>query len=524
MASKGAVSKVKLARASPAAFAFHCNQWDSGRWHPAEHLLMLSEALVRAAKGETKRLMVFMPPRHGKSELISRYTPPWFLGRWPDKQVMLCSYADTFAASWGRRARDVMREFGPSVFGQTVNPETAGGAQWEVLNRRGIMVTAGVGGGITGKGADLMIIDDPVKNAMDAASQVIQQAQIDWWYTTARTRLMPGASVVLLMTRWHEADLAGRLIADWQDGTGDEWEIISLPALSEGKSSVSFPPSKNLVLGPDALGRADGEALWPRKPDGTIVYDEAYHEQTRRANLYVFNALYQQRPSAAEGNLFQKKDFRYYTKGEATAEHGDKLVTIHHDDSNEVFDTAYRKMKFCTVDTAASEKTQADYTVVSTWVVTVNSDLLLWSREREQFTGPDVKTLIKRVHYAQRPGMIYVEKASVALSIIEELTREGLPIVPLTPDLDKVSRSLPMVARYGQHRVFHPLGEAWVQDEWEPELLNFPNAMHDDQVDTASMAGMQLAILAPASGSAGGSRKPVSGENTLTSGLRDQEF
>jgi predicted phage terminase large subunit-like protein len=484
---------------------------------------MLSEALVRAATGQTKRLMVFMPPRHGKSELISRYTPPWFLGRWPDKQVMLCSYADTFAASWGRRARDVMREFGPSVFGQTVNPETAGGAQWEVLNRRGIMVTAGVGGGITGKGADLMIIDDPVKNAMDAASQVIQQAQVDWWYTTARTRLMPGASVVLLMTRWHEADLAGRLIADWQDGTGDEWEIISLPALSEGRSSVSYPPSKSLDMGTDALGRAEGKALWPCKPDGTVVYDEAYHEQTKRANLYVFNALYQQRPSAAEGNLFMKKNFRYYTK-EAATENGDRLVRIHRESGNEVFDTAYKKAKFCTVDTAASEKTTADHTVVSTWVVTVNHDLLLWEREREQFTGPDVKTLLKRVFFAQRPGMIYVESAVCALSIIEELIREGLPIIPLSPDKDKVSRSLPMVARYGEHRVFHPLAESWVQDEWEPELLNFPNAMHDDQVDTAAYAGMQLSILAPMLNGGAGSRAPVSGTSTLTSGLRDQEF
>ena len=215
---------------------------------------------------------------------------------------MLCSYADTFAASWGRRARDELKEHGPGAFGVTVDPETAGGSQWEVLDHEGIMVTAGVGGGITGKGADLLIIDDPVKNATDAASGVIQETQHDWYRSTARTRLQPDASVILVMTRWHEADLAGRLIADWLNGEGDEWKIISMPALAEAASSVSYPPAKTLELGPDVLQRAVDDPLWPE------FFDADDLAATRKAlGSYWFNALYQQRPSAAEGNLFNAR-------------------------------------------------------------------------------------------------------------------------------------------------------------------------------------------------------------------------
>lgn len=505
-----------LARSSPAGFAYYASEQ---RWLPADHLLLLSEKLVDVAAGRIKRLMVFMPPRHGKSELISRYTPAWYLGRFPDRKVMLCSYADTFAATWGRKARDTFSENCPGLFGVNVNRETAGGALWEVAGREGIMVTAGVGGGITGKGANLLIIDDPVKNAVEAASETNQQAQIDWWKSTARTRLAPGASVVLVMTRWHESDLAGQLLKDQMDEGGDEWEVLSLPGLAEGDCSVSYPPSRKIELGPDPLQRKEGAALWPRSmhKDVLVGFGEDDLEQTRRAQgAYWFNAMYQQRPSAAEGNLFKAKDFRYYER----SRDGDGLVIMHRDSGPLVFDVAGFGRKFTTVDCAASEKTTADYTVASTWAVTVEKDLLLLDREREQYSGPDVKTLLKRVFYSQQPVLMYIEKGTVSMGIIEELIREGLPIVPITPDADKVTRALPAAARYQEHRVYHPMGPGfeWVKSEWEPELLNFPNASHDDQVDTVAYAGLQLPIFGGAVAQAGAAQAR-SGSNTLTGGL-----
>lgn len=412
-----------------------------------------------------------MPPRHGKSELISKYFPAWFLGRFPDRKVMLASYADTFAAQWGRRSRDVLEEFGPDLFGVRVDPETAGGQLWEVAKNEGIMVTAGVGGGLTGKGAHLLIIDDPVKNNVEAQSQTTRDAHHEWWKSTARTRLQKGAGVVLVMTRWHEDDLAGRLIADAENGEGDEWEVLNLPALAEDG---------------DLLGRDPGEVLWPD------MFDEQWMEETRRAlGTYWFTALYQQRPSPADGMMFKRSNFRYYEKTDAVNSEGMPIVKIHRDDGVEIFDPSYGT-KFATMDVAASANQDADFTVISTWVVTPKKDLLLWDRERVQFEGPDLAPLVRRVYFEQRPAFIGIERLGHGLQIIQELIRDGLPIIRLEPDKDKVARALPAMARYEEHRVFHPMHTRWVGEEWENELLAFPNGKNDDQVDTVAYAALRL--------------------------------
>jgi predicted phage terminase large subunit-like protein len=492
------IDAVQLARNSPAGFAWHVSD---GRWIPADHLLALSEKIVAVATGRISRLAVFMPPRHGKSELISRYTPAWYLGRFPDRKVMLASYADTFAASWGRLARDTFRENAWRVFRQRLDDETAGGQQWQVRGREGVMVTAGVGGGMTGKGAHLLIIDDPIKNADEAHSATTREKHHDWWKSTARTRLQKDAGVILVMTRWHEDDLAGRLIRDWLEGEGDEWEILSLAGFAEQTASASYPSSRILELGADPLGREVGAPLWPD------MFDSENLAQTRRAmGSYWFNAMYQQRPSPAEGALFKRADFRYFERTAAASPdtgHPHPIVTIFRDSGAQVFDVGYG-IKFQTVDCASSEKESADYTVISTWIVTPQRDLLLWDRVRVQFSGPNVRGLIRRTFFEHRPGFVGVESERLGDAIIAELVMEGLPLVPLRPDRDKVSRALPAVARYEEHRVFHPLassaGDGWVAEEWEPELLSFPNAANDDQVDTVAYAALQLPFLSTAMG------------------------
>ncbi len=540
------VSKAMLARASPAAYAWYAS---GESWLPAEHLLLLSQRIVDVATGRCPRLMVFMPPRHGKSELISRYTPAWYLGRFPDRKVMLTSYADTFAASWGRRARDTFKETNPRLFGLHVKAETSGGQHWEVEGRDGIMVTAGVGGGLTGKGADLLIIDDPIKNAEEAQSERIREAHHDWWKSTARTRLQKGAGVILVMTRWHEDDLAGRLLADAAKGEGDEWDVLCLEGLAEGDHPLrtehvgkrGWRPTDPVADPrlPDPLGRAPGvpgvpavlgdggevvdsgspevpgEVLWPD------MFDAKNLTQTRLAmGPYWFGAMYQQRPAPAEGMLFKKANFRYFVKGEVIGENGSQLATIYRDAGPEVFDVAYGT-KFCTVDVADSEKKSADFTVVSTWVVTVNKDLLLWDRERVQFEGPNLKLLVRRIFFEQRPAVIAIERLGFGTALIRELLHEGLPVIKLEPDTDKVTRALPACARYEEHRIFHPRGPAWVHEEWEPELLAFPNSRNDDQVDTVSYAALQLPLMGGFIQAAGMERTRPARRNTrtLTGGL-----
>jgi predicted phage terminase large subunit-like protein len=300
------------------------------------------------------------------------------------------------------------------------------------------------------------------------------------------------------MTRWHEDDLAGRLLADELEG-GDKWEVLNLPAIAEEN---------------DALGREAGQVLWPE------MFDQEWMDTTKRAmGTYWFTAMYQQRPAPADGMLFKRQNFRYYTKHAQAADEA-PLITLHHGDKPDtLFDAGYGT-KFTTIDVAASEKEQADYTVAATWVVDVDRNLILWDLERVQFEGPDLLPFVRRIYYTHKPALIGIERLGYGLTIIQELLREGLPIVRLEPDKDKVTRSLPAAARYEEHRIFHPKGAHWL-DEFESELLVFPNGAHDDQVDTLSYAALQLPTL---SARPGGMPMQRSAGKTLTGGLMRRNF
>lgn len=485
-------NKGQIARSSPAGLAWF---YSDGAWLLAPHLKLLSQKIVQVATGRIPRLIVTMPPRHGKSELISRFSPAWFLGRFPDKKVILASYSDQFAAQWGRSARDVLEVVGQRLFGVELNPETRGGQSWELLPpkdrrilRSGIMTTAGVGGGITGKGADLMIIDDPVKNAQDAQSKVIRDSHWDWWISTARTRLQPGAGVILVMTRWHEDDLAGRFL----NSTEEEWEILNFPAICEADS--------------DELGRKKGDALWPE------MYPADVLEQTQRAmGNYWFGAMYQQRPAPAEGNLFKRSNLRYYDTRE------DGVLILHKDEEEFPFGVGHG-LVFQTVDVAGSSKEDSDYTVVSTWAITPQRDLVWLDMEDVQFESLDVAGFVRRKFNQHRPALVGVERLGFGLTVIQELLREGLPVIRLEPNTDKVSRSLPAVARTEEHRVFLPRNAEWLQRAVS-QMVGFPNTTNDDIVDTISYAALMLPDLAPSHRSGSGMVQKSSGQTLMANAM-----
>jgi predicted phage terminase large subunit-like protein len=260
---------------TPALFAIQASQ---GRWKPARHLLQIDQAVIDTIRGESPPLLVIeAPPRHGKSELISKCLPAWYLGVYPEKRVMLATYEAHFARSWGRKARNLFEEVSESFFGLSLDSEVASAADWGLAGCEGGMVTAGVGGPLTGRGADLLIIDDPVKNAEEATSEIIRENVWDWWQSTASTRIEPSGCAIIIATRWHEDDLSGRLIRASETGEGAPIRRICLPAIAEEH---------------DDLGRVPGEALWPERwPLKSLEQRRQGHDE------YWWRALYQQRPS-----------------------------------------------------------------------------------------------------------------------------------------------------------------------------------------------------------------------------------
>lgn len=233
---------------TPAGFAHRVS---GGKWVCPPHLDLLNRKLMGVATGEITRLLVTMPPRHGKSEFISKYFPAWYLGTFPDRRFVLTSYEADFAMSWGRKVRDLLQQHGESYFGITIRPDTTAANRWTIAGRAGGMDTSGVGGPLTGKGADVLVIDDPVKNAEEAGSETYRNKAWDWYTSTAYTRLEPGGAVILIQTRWHEDDLAGRILSQVGAG-GEPWHVLSMPALSDTQevfADVMIPAEEAFRLG-----------------------------------------------------------------------------------------------------------------------------------------------------------------------------------------------------------------------------------------------------------------------------------
>ncbi|MER6206371.1 terminase large subunit domain-containing protein [Streptomyces sp. NPDC001642] len=235
------------------------------------------------AEGRTERVMLTMPPRHGKSRRASRWAPLWYLRRYLDRRVMIASYSSDLADDHGRWIRDAIDTWGDQL-GIHLNRSSKAANRFDIAGHEGGLVAAGIGGGLTGKGATIALVDDPVKDMADADSPTMRKRAWEWWQSVLQTRLEPDGAICVIQTRWHEDDLAGRIIADAED---NEWTVIGLPALADRDD---YP-----------LGRQVGEALWPER------FNEAHHTKTRkRVGERVWASLYQQKPKPPEGGVWQR--------------------------------------------------------------------------------------------------------------------------------------------------------------------------------------------------------------------------
>lgn len=422
------------------------------RWYP--HCVALAEQLQRIADGEIRRLMVFMPPRHGKSLLVSRRFPAYYLRRHPSRWVGLASYEATLAQDFSRTARDAFVMHGGNLRGDSKAVDlwqtTQGGGMWAV----------GVGGALTGKGGHCLVIDDPIKNDEEAASETIREKHKSWYDATFSTREEPNGAVVIVQTRWNEDDLSGYLLAK-EDLEPEGWTVLNLPAVAESEAP-RFPASCTVV--PD--WRAEGEPLCPDRYDG-----QALAKIRNRVGSYFWSALYQQRPTPAEGGTIKRSWWKYYSERPAA------------------FDFVCQSWDMAFKDTDTS-----DYVVGQVWGVKgPNAYLLDLVRDRMDF--PTTVAAVRAMS-AKWPSsnVTLIEDAANGVAVVQSLRQKVAGVVAVKPLGGKESRAAAVAPLIESGNVYLPEAVSWVQDFVE-ECSAFPNGVHDDQVDAMSQALTKLAPM-----------------------------
>lgn len=448
------------ARNSLAGFTIYTKPDYQMNWH---HELMC-EKLDRFARGEIKRLMIFAPPRHGKSELVSRRLPPFMFGHRPTLQIVSASYSDSLSSSINR---DVQRIMESPAFGFLFPKSKLGAVTRNVtgsvrnnsffeLPTKGSYRSVGVGSGLTGHGADVLLIDDPIKNKKEADSKVYRDNVWDWYQSTAYTRLEKNGQVLVLMTRWHEDDLAGRLLEQAKtDPSADQWEVIDLPAVKETAAD------------PNDI-RKIGEALWPWKYPLEKLMKIKHSVGTR-----VWGSLFQQRPAPQEGAIIKREWLKFYRELPADARLYGEWV--------QSWDLSFKGN-----DTS-------DFVVGQVWVkYQANFYLVHQVRARMTFTATKVaiESLSAKFPWVK---VKLIENKANGPAVIDSLKETIGGIVAVEVSDSKIARLNAVSPDFeaGNVHLPHPSIAPYIHD-YISELTSFPTATNDDQVDGTTQALMRL--------------------------------
>jgi len=441
------VASVEDWSATPAHLA---EKISGGTWEARRHLTFLSDKIAQVAVRPTF-LIINLPPRHGKSELVSHWTPVWFLKRFPWKKVGLASYEMGFASEWGGAAKDTIVEHSDQL-GLEMTQDTKAKGRWKLKGYGGGMTVAGIGGPLTGRGFDLIIIDDPIKNDQEALSPTYRKRLWNWYKTTLRTRLEPGGSIIVVLTRWHEDDLAAKLTTPQEDepddpANRDPWETINLPAIAE----------KN-----DPLGRAEGEPLWPERFNAAALATLRQVE-----GPFWWAALYQGRPQPEGGGIIKQAWFKYFQEDE-----------IPRNDKG-----AVKMSRLVQIwDTAFKENQSNDRSACLTLAVGVRGFYVLDLFVR-RLEYPDLVRMSLAQADKWDPDQIFIEDKASGQSLIQQLRRDTkLPIKALKAEDDKVTRAHSVTGTIEAGRVLLPARAPWLAD-FLAEVSAFPHGPHDDIPD-----------------------------------------
>lgn len=403
--------------------------------------MLMDRVISEAVENGNGRIMVTMPPRHGKSRFCSVYLPAWAAIRFPNRRTMLVSYGQGLSRKFGRQAKHLVNQCG-GKYGIDVAQDSKAAHSWDIKGHEGGMEATGIGGEMTGRGASLLLIDDPIKNAEEAASETVRASIRDWYESTAYSRLEPNATIVIVMTRWHEADLCGWLLSKEEN----RWHQINFPAIAEDH---------------DELGRDPGDPLWPERFDWPVL------EDTRReVGPYYWAALYQQRPAPLEGGMFLTEYFR-----------------------NSLMPKRYEADRVRFWDLAAT--LEGDYTAGIKLAITSeeNYRVVIEDVARGKWEPAKRDEIIQAVAHAdgrEVPIVLEEEPGSAGKSVSAYfkrlLNRQGFACYSQRATGDPVARAMPFQAVCAAGSVV-VVNAPWRAD-FVHEFISFPNAKHDDQVQS----------------------------------------
>ena len=418
------------------------------------HHAKMAEAFERVAKGECKRLIINMPPRHTKSEFASYLLPAWFLGKFPHKKIIQTSHTAELAVGFGRKVRNLVdQEVYTKIFpGVGLQQDSKAAGRW-ATNKGGDYFAIGVGGAVTGKGADLLIIDDPHSEQEAALAEVnpeIYDKTYEWYTSGPRQRLQPGGAIVVVMTRWSKKDLTARVLKAEAERGGDDWEVIEFPAI--------LPSEK--PLWPEFWSEKELLALREELP------------------FPKWMAQYQQNPTS-EASAIIKRDW-WGTWDSENPPHCDFVLMA--------WDTAFEKSN------------RADYSALTTWGVFYKDDetgvpqanIILLNAFRERMEFPRLKQVALEQYHDWEPDSIIIEKKASGAPLIYEMRAMGIPVQEFTPTKgnDKITRLNAVADIFASGRVWAP-NTHWAEEVIE-EVASFPSGDHDDYVDSTSLALMRF--------------------------------